>query len=94
MKKIDINHDIYFDADYGVSVPVGFAVLSDTNRQGDKLFYSCDKIYNSEGNLIIPIDEHFKTVEEISAKSGQTYYITDDEYFRHSYVEKEKNDLH
>lgn len=93
MKKIDINKDQYFDADFGVSVPMGFAVLSETNRQGDKLFYACDKIYNSEGNLVIPVDEHFKTIEEIQAKSGQSYYITDSEYFRHSNVQKEKQEL-
>ncbi len=93
MKQIDIDKDLYFDADFNVSVPIGFAVLSETNRQGDKLYYACDKIYNSEGTQTVPLDEHFKTIEEIKAKSGQTYYITEDEYFRHSYVQKEKQEL-
>ena len=93
MKKIDINKDQYYDSDSCVSVPVGFAVLSEANRQGDKLYYACDKIYNSKGNLIIPIDEHFKTIEEISAKAGLSYYISDDEFFRHTNVQKEKQEL-
>ena len=93
MKKMDFNNDQYFDADFGVSVPMGFAVLSEANRQGDKLYYACDKILDAEGKVIIPIDEHFKSLDEISARSGRTYYITDDEYFRHSLVQKEKQGL-
>jgi hypothetical protein len=93
MKQIDFDKDRYFYADFGVPVPIGFAVLSEANRQDDKLFYSCDKIYDSQGFQIVPLDEHFKSIEEIKAKSGQTYYISDDEYFRHSYVQKKKHDF-
>lgn len=87
MKKIDVHKDIYTDKDYGIKVPMGFAVLTDTNRQGDKLFYACDRIYDAAGHIICPLDEHFHSLEDIERHCGETYYISEDEAFRHEHYQ-------
>ncbi len=83
MKKIDLQKDQYVDLESNITAPIGFGVLSKRHMEDGAVFYACDRVYNAKGEVIIPLDEQFKTIDEISAKFGTTYYITDDEYSRH-----------
>lgn len=89
MKKIDMHKDTYTDKDYGIPVPMGFAVLTETNRQGDKMYYACDRIYDASGRMVCPLDEHFGSLEEIAMRCGETYYIPDSEAFRHEHYQNQ-----
>jgi hypothetical protein len=89
MKKIEMRRDTYTDSDYGMTVPFGFAVLDESNRQGGKLYYACDKICDRSGNIIVPLDEHFHSLEDIARLAGETYYISEDEMFRHSHYQNQ-----
>ena len=83
-----MRRDLYTDRDYGIQAPVGFAVLTESNRQGDNLYYACDRIYDASGNIICPLDEHFKSLDDIARRCGETYYISQDEGMRNASEQK------